>query len=93
MKSGVKESLLPDKNPSAPDGIDLICQLVNTSDERIIIMPGSGVRKENIRALATKTGAEEFHSSLRGKQRSKMEFIHPAFAESTESYTNPSIDP
>jgi copper homeostasis protein len=93
VEVGCQRILTSGQKPAAPDGIDLICQLVNTSDERIIIMPGSGVRKENIRALATKTGAEEFHSSLRGKQRSKMEFIHPAFAESTESYTNPSIDP
>jgi copper homeostasis protein len=34
----------------------------------------------------------EFHSSLRGKDRSKMEYIHPAFAESAESYVNPGID-
>jgi copper homeostasis protein len=56
-------------------------------------MPGSGVRKENIRQLAEKTGATEFHSSLRGKQESKMDFRHPAFATSEESYTNHSIDP
>ncbi len=56
-------------------------------------MPGSGVRKENIKELADKTGAVEFHSSLRGKQKSKMEFIHPAFATSEESFMNPFIDP
>jgi len=93
IEIGCQRILTSGQKPAAPDGIDLISQLVITSDERIIIMPGSGVRKENIRELATKTGAEEFHSSLRGTQRSKMEFIHPAFAESAESYTNPSIDP
>ena len=93
IEIGCQRILTSGQKPAAPDGVDLISQLVITSDERIIIMPGSGVRKENIRELATKTGAEEFHSSLRSKQGSKMQFIHPAFAESAESYTNPSIDP
>jgi copper homeostasis protein len=93
IEIGCQRILTSGQKPVAPDGIDLIGQLVSTADQKIIVMPGSGVRKENIRELATKTGAEEFHSSLRSKQRSKMQFIHPAFAESAESYTNPSIDP
>ena len=55
-------------------------------------MPGSGVRKENIKLLAEKTGCKEFHSSLRSKAKSKMDFIHPAFENSAESYMNNSID-
>ncbi len=66
--------------------------MAKTADGRIIIMPGSGVRKENIKELADKTGTVEFHSSLRGNQKSKMEFIHPAFDSSSESYLNPNID-
>lgn len=89
---GCQRILTSGQQPAAPEGIDLIKQLIKTADERIIIMPGSGVRKENIRELAEKTGAKEFHSSLRGKQKSKMEFIHPAFADTSESYTNPVID-
>jgi copper homeostasis protein len=42
--------------------------------------------------LAAKTGCTEFHSSLRKKAKSKMEFIHPAFENSEESYTNNAID-
>ena len=93
IETGCQRILTSGQKPMAPDGIDLIAQLVSSADERIIIMPGSGVRKDNIQELAIKTGAKEFHSSLRGKQKSKMEFIHPAFTDSTESYTNPSIDP
>ena len=55
-------------------------------------MPGSGVRKENIKMLAEKTGCTEFHSSLRGKTASKMNFIHPGFKDSAESYMNNSIE-
>lgn len=90
---GCQRILTSGQQPSAPDGIELIAQLVTAASHRIVIMPGSGVRKENIRSLAENSGATEFHSSLRGKARSKMEFIHPSFAASEESYTNPSIDP
>ena len=73
--------------------VDLITELNKTADDRIIIMPGSGVRKDNIKMLAEKTGCIEFHSSLRGKARSSMQFIHPAFADSAESYSNNEISP
>jgi copper homeostasis protein len=43
--------------------------------------------------LAEKTGCIEFHSSLRGKTKSSMQFIHPAFANSEESYYNNEISP
>jgi len=93
IEMGCQRILTSGQQPTAPQGIDLITQLIKAADERIIIMPGSGVRKENIKELAEKTGAVEFHSSLRGSKKSGMEFIHPAFANSTESYTNPAIDP
>jgi copper homeostasis protein len=93
IQIGCQRILTSGQQPAAPQGIDCIAQLVKAADERIVIMPGSGVRKENIKELAEKTGAKEFHSSLRGKQKSNMEFIHPSFADSAESYTNPFIDP
>lgn len=93
IEIGCQRILTSGQQPAAPQGIELLAQLIKTADERITIMPGSGVRKENIRELAEKTGAIEFHSSLRSKSQSKMDFIHPAFAKSEESYTNPAIDP
>jgi copper homeostasis protein len=93
VEIGCERILTSGQQPAAPDGVELIAQLNKAADERIIIMPGSGVRKENIKVLAEKTGCKEFHSSLRHKGKSKMEFIHPAFAKSDESYTNNSIDP
>lgn len=93
IETGCRRILTSGQQPTAPQGIDLIAQLVKAADERIIIMPGSGVRKENVKELAEKTGAKEFHSSLRGNKKSEMEFVHPSFAGSSESYTNPAIDP
>jgi len=92
IEIGVERILTSGQKPSVVDGVDLVAELNKRSDGRIIIMPGSGVRKENIKMLAEKTGCTEFHSSLRGKRKSDMQFIHPAFADSEESYSNNWID-
>ena len=89
---GCERILTSGQRPTVTEGVDMIAELNKLADDRIIIMPGSGVRKENIKMLADKTGCVEFHSSLRGKTRSKMEFLHPAFANSEESYSNNFIE-
>jgi copper homeostasis protein len=93
IETGCERILTSGQKPAAPDGVDLIADLNRVANGHIIIMPGSGVRKDNISMLAEKTGCTEFHSSLRGKEDSKMEFIHPAFADSAESYSNNAISP
>jgi copper homeostasis protein len=92
IQIGCERILTSGQKPAAPDGIELIEQLNKAADERIIIMPGSGVRKENIKMLAEQTGCVEFHSSLKGKRQSQMEYVHPDFANSEESYLNNAID-
>jgi copper homeostasis protein len=84
---GSRESIVNSK------AVELIRQLNEKADDRIIIIPGSGVRKENIKMIAEKTGCTEFHSSLRSKGKSPMQFVHPAFAGSEESYMNNEINP
>jgi copper homeostasis protein len=93
IELGCERILTSGQQPSVVDGVELVAQLNEKADERIIIMPGSGVRKENIKMLAEKTGCTEFHSSLRGKLKSGMQFIHPAFAGNEESYMNNWIVP
>jgi copper homeostasis protein len=93
IKIGCERILTSGQKAIVTEGAELIAELNRKAEHRIIIMPGSGVRKENIKMLAEKTGCTEFHSSLRGKNRSKMEFINPAFENSEESYMNNWIDP
>jgi copper homeostasis protein len=93
IQIGCERILTSGQQPTVNEGIELIAELNRISDQRIIIMPGSGVRKENIKTLAEKTGCAEFHSSLRDKAKSNMDFIHPAFKDSMESYKNNFIDP
>ena len=89
---GCERILTSGQQPEAPAGVELIARLNQAADNRIIIMPGSGVRVNNVRQLADQTGCTELHSSLRRKTKSSMQFIHPAFASSEESYMNNAID-
>ena len=91
IEAGCQRILTSGHQPTALQGINVIKQLVDAANNRIVIMPGSGVRIENIKQLAAETGATEFHSSLKSKTKSKMEFLHPAFAASEESYSSVAI--
>ena len=71
--------------PNALDGAETIAALIKQADERIIIMPGSGVRSDNIIELAKKTSAIEFHTSARINIDSKMNYTNEAMKESLRS--------
>ena len=62
------------KDGDAVKGIPLIAELVKRADGRIIIMPGCGVRENNIGKIEAETGAKEFHTSARSIVYSKMEY-------------------
>ncbi len=91
IEIGCERILTSGQQPTVNEGVELIAELNRKADGRIIIMPGSGVRKENIKMLAEKTGCVEFHSSLRSKTKSPMQFVHPGFAGLEESYLNNTI--
>src|ERR1700761_4078409 len=76
IQIGCERILTSGQRPTAEEGAELIDQLVREADDRIVIMPGSGVRSDNIIQLAEKTGAAEFHTSARALQASTMDFIN-----------------
>ncbi len=82
IELGFERILTSGLKPKAIDSTELLSQLIKQSDERIIIMPGSGVTAENIISIAERTGASEFHSSGSVSQESKMEYINPQMNES-----------
>jgi copper homeostasis protein len=95
IEIGCERILTSGQKPSVADAgaAALIAELNKLAGGRIILMPGSGVRKDNIKWLAEQTGCTEFHSSLRSKIKSPMQFVHPDFAGSEESYMNNSVFP
>lgn len=92
IEIGCERILTSGQQPKAMDGLSLIASLNQLADGRIIIMPGSGVNKNNIKQIAEVTGCAEFHASLRGQRVSEMQYINPAFADDTESYVNNFVD-
>ena len=81
ISSGCKRILTSGCFPTAPEGIEQIRKLRALAGERIIIMPGSGVRSTNIKQLMDYTGCMEMHSSAGKIKDSLMEFHNPNMAE------------
>ncbi len=71
---GFDRILTSGQKANAVMGSDLIAELVKKADGRIIIMPGCGVNENNIKDLAKKTGAVEFHMSARENIPSGMTY-------------------
>lgn len=74
IEAGCDRILTSGQQPSAEEGIPLIAALVRRAGRRIIIMPGCGVREDNIARIAAATGAVEFHSSARRPVASRMTY-------------------
>ena len=87
ISCGCNRILTSGQVPKAPDGKELIKELVEKAGERIIILPGSGIRADNIRELAKYTRAKEFHSSARKSIPSAMQFQSDSMHEQLENIT------
>ena len=74
IEIGVDRILTSGQKNMAPEGIDLIAELVKKAGDRIIIMPGAGLEVDNIAEFHAKVGAKEYHSTLWDKVESVMEF-------------------
>jgi copper homeostasis protein len=82
---GCERILTSGQQPKAVDGAQMINELVSRANDRIIIMPGSGIDPGNIISMAKKTGAEEFHSSARLYAESNMEYTNALMDESLKN--------
>jgi len=84
---GCERILTSGQKNLAIDGEELLNKLVKQANNRIIIMPGSGVKSDNIKTLVKNTNATEFHTSARTFIDSKMEFINESMNEQLTSVT------
>jgi copper homeostasis protein len=78
---GCERILTSGTQTSAPEGAALIRELVVQAAERLAVMPGAGVTAQNIIALATTTGAHEFHASAKRQQPSGMQHRRPLLGD------------
>ena len=63
INAGCSRILTSGLHKTAVEGMDVLKQLVTQAGNRIVIMPGGGVRSGNIGQLVSGTGAQEYHSS------------------------------
>lgn len=65
ISCGCERVLTSGQKSAAPDAGQLLGKLVEQAGERIIIMPGAGVKSGNLERLIKESQAKEFHSSAR----------------------------
>jgi copper homeostasis protein len=74
IEAGIDRLLTSGQEPTAEAGCSLIAELVKRAGQRIIVMPGSGIRLNNIVRIEAATGAKEFHTSARSLRQSAMNY-------------------
>jgi copper homeostasis protein len=65
VEAGFERILTSGGKRAAIDAVDIIAGLVQQAGDRIIIMPGCGLRSHNVTQIASVTKATEFHSAAR----------------------------
>ncbi len=63
IECGFKTILTSGQKKNVVEGITVLAELVKKANNRIVIMPGGGLRSTNIKLLKDKTGASFYHSS------------------------------
>lgn len=77
ISCGCERVLTSGQKSAAPLAGKLLNQLVIQADDRIVIMPGAGVKSSNIAALKKESGAMEFHSSARKIALNPVTYTNP----------------
>jgi copper homeostasis protein len=74
IAAGCTHLLTSGQEANALDGAGLISKLREAAGERLVIMPGAGVRLNNIAQLIAETGCVEYHTSGRAPFPSGMRY-------------------
>jgi len=72
---GIDRILTSGQSDSAVLGAPLIRRLIAESNGKIILMPGHGIKEQNLEQVIRETGAKEFHLYLTKNVKSNMQFI------------------
>ena len=86
MEAGCERVLTSGLAATAPEGVSVLKKLVVQANGRISIMPGAGVRSENLVNLIKETGAAEFHTSARKAVANPMQYSNPAVTDAGNMY-------
>lgn len=75
--TGANRILTSGGQPTAPQGLEVIAQLVKAAKGRIAIMPGGGIKAENARRMVTESGVRGIHAGLGSSVAGPMRFCNP----------------
>lgn len=77
IQLGVDRLLTSGQEATVADGVDLVAELVQRAEDRLVVMPGCGITPRNVERIVAGTGAREIH------------IVGNTTAESPMSYRNP----
>ena len=75
---GFERILTSGGQSTALEGVEELRKLIVQANDRIVVMPGSGVTPENVGEIITKTGCREIHGTFRNRC-SAMKTTKPAW--------------
>jgi copper homeostasis protein len=81
IQCGCTRILTSGQYPKVTDGLALVKTLVEQANDRIIIMPGSGLNSSNVKHISDTAGVSEVHTSARIRIPSSTEFRNPLLPE------------
>ena len=76
ISCGCKRILTSGLKSAAPDAGKLLGELVEAAADRIIIMPGAGIKSTNIKNLVKESNAREYHGSARKIAANPVTFLN-----------------
>ncbi|MBI2282687.1 MAG: copper homeostasis protein CutC [Bacteroidetes bacterium] len=78
---GCNRILTSGQEPKVTEGLALVKQLVDQADDRIIIMPGSGLNSSNVAQIIATAGVTEVHTSARIRVPSETQYRNASIPE------------
>jgi copper homeostasis protein len=86
ISAGCERVLTSGQKTAAPNAGEILHQLVQQAGNRIIIMPGAGIKSTNIEKLKLESGAKEYHGSARKAISNPMLFANPLVTDFGDVY-------
>lgn len=74
IATGAARVLTSGGQPSVVDGAAMVAKMVSAANDRIVVMPGCGIRPDNVLSILEQTGANEVHIALDEEIPSNMQF-------------------
>lgn len=74
ISTGAARVLTSGGQPSVVEGAAMVAKMIEAAKDRIIVMPGCGIRPDNVLFILETTGAHEVHIALEEETPSGMQF-------------------